>query len=175
MKKLMTVALLLLFTVSLVAGCAKQPAADTQPATEEQTAPQNAQVANPWSSWDSIAEAEAATGFSFGLPETIAEVYTADTIRTMNGQLFEVVYLNGEDEVCVRKQKGEGQDISGDYTEYQSSQEKEHNGVTVVTHYNSDNAAVKQLISSQGYSWSLVAPNGYAEAAEEAFLNAILP
>ena len=140
---------LILFAVC--AGCGNQ--------TEPQPA-QTAAIANPWSDWDSIEEAESATGFSFGLPEVIADSYTAVSIRTLNTELIEVVYRDEGFEVRVRKQKGEGQDISGDYNKYETCTEQTYNGGTITNYHNSDNDALKQLISYNGYSWSLVAPNG---------------
>ena len=68
---------------------------------------------------------------------------------------------DGDFEICIRKQKGEGQDISGDYNKYETCTETSHNGGTITNYHNSNNNAVKQLISYKGYSWSLVAPNGY--------------
>ena len=143
---------LLIFTI--FPGCEDQAA---------EQAPESQQVAsgNPWSDWDSIEEAENAVGFSFGLPEVIAGSYHAVCFRTMNNELLEVVYRDGDFEVCVRKRKSEGQDISGDYNKYEICTETNHNGGTMIHYHNSDNHAVKQLISYKGYSWSLVALNGY--------------
>lgn len=132
------------------------------------------QIANPWSQWSSIQEAEEAVGFSFGIPEVIADKYTADKISTMNNELIQVTYLYEDFEVCVRKIKGEEQDISGDYNEYESCQEEDYNGGTVTSYYNANNNAVKIIVSYQGYSWSLVMPNGYDGDYYEDFLNQII-
>ena len=121
----------------------------------------NAAIANPWSAWSSVAEAEQAAGFSFGLPEVIAGTYVADEIRTMNTELIEVVYRDGDREVRVRKQEGEGQDISGDYNTYDIRTEESYRGGTIISCHSTNNNAVKQLVSYGGYSWSLVAANGY--------------
>ena len=121
----------------------------------------NAEIGNPWTEWDSIEEAELATGFSFGLPTIIADSYKAAEIRTMNNELIEVIYRDDNFEVCVRKQKGEGQDVSGDYNEYETSNETNYNGGIITNYHNSSNNASKQIISYKGFSWSLVAPNGF--------------
>ena len=166
MKKMITILLCLLFPVLLI-GCG------TTEAEEEEVSP-IAQMGNPWSTWDSIADAEEAAGFSFGLPEVIADTYAAAEIQTMNGSMIEVVYRDGEFEVCVRKQQGEGQDISGDYNQYDTCTEETIGGAAVTHYRNSDNDAIRQLVSYQGYSWSLVAPNGYWGDSGSEFLNAIL-
>ena len=159
MKKiiLMCLGLFILF-----AGCANKEAAQT------------AAIANPWSTWDSIKEAEEACGFSFGLPDVIAESFTATEFRTMMGELIEVVYCDEDFEVCIRKSKGEDQDILGDYNRYETCNEENRNGAAITTYFNSSNSAMKQLISHQGYSWSLVAANGFWGDSNEDFLRAIL-
>ena len=159
--------LLLCFMISVIfTSCGNQTV------TQEQTSQKTA-IGNPWSDWDSIEEAESVIGFSFGLPEMIADSYHAVSIRTLNKELIEVVYRDEDFEVCIRKQKGEGQDISGDYNEYETCTETNHNGGTITTYQNSDHPAMRQLISYEGYSWSLVAPNGYWGDSNWDFLSQI--
>ena len=165
MKKSAAIILLCLI-VFLFAGCG------TQKAGQEDSS-QLTQMGNPWTEWNSIEEAEAAVGFSVGLPEVIADSYKAAEFRTMNGQLLEIVYRDKDFEVCLRKQKGEGQDISGDYNEYETCSEESLGGGTIVSYYNSGDNAVKQVISYKGYSWSLVAPNGYWGDSGADFTNQI--
>ena len=153
MKKNALMILLCCVISAVFVGCGNQTV------VQEQIS-QTTAIGNPWSDWDSIEEAESVIGFSFGLPEVIADSYNAVSIRTLNHELIEVVYCAEGFEVCVRKQKGEGQDISGDYNEYETCTEANHNGGTIINYHNSNNNAVKQLISYKGYSWSLVAPNG---------------
>ena len=140
----------------------------------EEQASQTATIGNPWSDWNTIEEAESVIGFSFGLPEVIADSYDAVSIRTLTDKLIEVVYRDDEFEVCVRKQKGEGQDISGDYNEYDTCTEENYNGGTITNYQNSNNNAVKQIISYKGYSWSLVAPNGYWGDSNQDFVSLIM-
>ena len=166
MKKVVSVILLCLIISTIYAGCGKQM-------KEKEQISQTATIGNPWSDWDSIEEAESVIGFSFGLPEVIADSYNAVSVRTMNDKLIEVVYRDKDFEVCVRKQKGEGQDISGDYNKYETCTETNYNGGTITNYHNSDNNAVKQLISYMDYSWSLVAPNGYRGDSDGAFLSEI--
>ena len=167
MKKTVPIILFCLILSALCAGCGKQAAQHAQPS-------QAVAIANPWSDWDSIGEAEAAVGSSFGLPEVIAGSYTAVTIRTLSGELIEVVYRDEAYEVCVRKKAGEGQDISGDYNKYDTCTEQSCNGAAVTTYHNAENNAVKQLVSYNGYSWSLVAPNGYWGDSNREFISEIL-
>ena len=167
MKKLVSIILLYFIISSSFVGCGNQSM------VQEETS-QTIAIGNPWSTCDSIEAAESATGFSFGLPEVIADSYEAVSVRTMNNELIEVIYRDESYEVCVRKQKGAGQDISGDYNEYETCLETNQNGAAVIHYYNSNNNAVKQTISHDGYSWSLVAPNGYWGDSNWYFLNGIL-
>lgn len=153
MQKNASIIFLCCIISAIFAGCWNQTVAQVQIS-------QTTAIGNPWSDWDSIKEAESVIGFSFGLPEVIADSYNAVSIRTLNNELIEVVYCDEGFEVCVRKQKGEGQDISGDYNKYETCTVMNHNGGTITNYHNSDNNALKQLISYKGYSWSLVAPNG---------------
>lgn len=154
MKKITFFLLSWVMVSAVFTGCGNQTAAPEE--TSQKTA-----IGNPWSNWTSIEEAENHIGFQFGLPEVIAERYHASAIRTLNKDLIEVIYRDESFEVCVRKQKGEGQDISGDYNKYEVCTETEQNGAVIISFHNTNHAAVKQLISFKGYSWSLVAPNGY--------------
>ena len=166
MKRNISILLLCCMITAVFAGCGNQAVTQTQ--TSQTTA-----IGNPWSDWDSIEEAESVIGFSFGLPEVIADSYHAVSIRTLNKELIEVVYRDEDFEVCIRKQAGEGQDISGDYNKYETSSETNLNGGTIVSYHNSNNNAVKQLISYHGYSWSLVAPKGYWGDSNSDFVHKI--
>ena len=162
MKKRMIVILSFLILSVLLIGCGK-----------EQPQAQTTFIGNPWSDWTSMEEAEAAAGFSFGLPEVIADGYSAAVFRTMNNQLIEIIYRNGDSEIRVRKQAGEGQDISGDYNKYNISAEETIRGGTVTHYHNSESNALKQVISYNGYSWSVTASDGFPGDSNRDFLNLI--
>lgn len=150
MKKVATIIIVCLMIFAVCVGCGKQKAEEKQTTA----------IGNPWSDWTSIEEAETAVGFSFELPEVIAECYTAVAFRTLNNELIEIIYRDSDREICVRKQKGEGQDISGDYNQYDTCTEETIGEGTITYYANSGDHAVKQLISYKGFSWSLVANNG---------------
>lgn len=164
MKKIVMM-MLCVGVMVMFAGCgAKETVQEQTPVT---------MIGNPWSSWDSIAQAEEACGVEFGLPETV-EGYTADVFRTMSGTLLEVRYHSGEAEICIRKQQGEGQDISGDYNVYENSKESQQNGGTITVDSNEAGEVVRQIISFKGYSWSVVASDGIPAEVSQEFLNLIL-
>ena len=168
MKKVVSIILLSLISSTIFIGCGKQNMEQEKTQTSQIT-----MIGNPWSDWNTIEEAESAVCFSFGLPEVIADSFKAASIRTLNNKLIEVVYRDGDYEVCIRKQEGEGEDISGDYNKYETCTEETYNGGTITSYSNSNNHAVKQIISYNGYSWSLVALNGYGEDTELDFVSLI--
>ena len=151
MKTILTLLLFLMMT-----GCS------TGASSVEATAPEtelSVQIVNPWADFPSLAEAENACGMDFPMPEIIADSYVAESFRVMNGQLLEVKYLDGEFPVTVRMQAGEGQDLSGVYGEFENVQTVEVDGATITSM--TIEGGVVQLISKDGYSYSLYAPNHY--------------
>ena len=91
----------------------------------------------------------------------------------MNNELIEIIYHDSDCEVRIRKQTGEEQDISGDYNKYKKLEQININGAKVSTYYNSNGGSIKQTISYQGYSWSLVASDGYSGDSNIDFINEI--
>lgn len=166
MKKIALTIILCFVASAILAGCSNQ-------ANEPEQISQPVTIGNPWSDWSSMEEAEAATGFSFGLPEAIADSFTAAAYRTLNNELIEVIYRDADSEICIRKKAGEGQDISGDYNQYDTTTEETFSGGTVTHYHNSGNNAVKQLVSCNGYSWSLVASNGFGDDSDWDFVSEI--
>ena len=118
-----------------------------------------AQMINPWTEASSMAEAEEKTGLT--LPEEISG-YKAQQIRVMNDTLLEILYVNDDtEEVLVRKQEGEGEDISGDYNVYDVTEEKEtEDGKGTVISKRNDTSSLT-LIFYGGYSFSMYTEDGY--------------
>lgn len=138
-------------------------------------------VANPWTDWSSIAEAEDTAGFAFGVPEAVQDSYFADSFRTMSGDtpIIEVSYtddVTGQT-VIIRKAPGEGQDLSGIYDHnYIRTREWWHG--EQITYYRQDDSksemcSLKIVIFDDGYSWSVYAPKGFWGASSYDFLVAI--
>ena len=149
----------------LLTGCAKESASveNSVPTTDVVT-----HLANPWKDYASLAEAEAACGLTFPMPETVAGSYVAESFRVMNGQLLEVKYRDGDFPVTVRMQAGEGQDLSGVYGEFENVQTVEVDGATITGM--TIEGGIVQLISKDGYSYSLYAPNHYRGDSNIEFL-----
>lgn len=135
-----------------------------------QKSPQPVQLANPWVDYETRAEAEEAVGFSLELGDTVEGSYEAQSFRVMNSQLLEVVYQDGPDfQVTVRKMAGEDQNISGIYRDLKETYRKSEEGMTII-HRNGEGGEILTLISMNGYSYSLYAPNHYWGASMEGFV-----
>lgn len=79
--------------------------------TENQT-----RIPNPYVDYDTIEEAQKAVGFSVQLPTKVTG-YEKDAISVMDGKVLQIVYRNGDAEICIRKAAGKD-DISGVYESY---------------------------------------------------------
>lgn len=123
---LITLFLCVVFAVLMV-GCSTQNSNGQSDSTTEDAG--DAQIANPVKTYDSLAEAEKATGFTFTVPEGV-NIDGADYAQyywsTINEDLIEVRYGGEGDEVCYMRKAGiskgdkagEVTDISGDYNVY---------------------------------------------------------
>ncbi len=74
------------------------------------------QMQNPFEDFTSLKEAEQRAGFELKLPNNIPADYTATNYRVLinKSKLIEVIYKNGNKEICLRK--GTLENISGVYT-----------------------------------------------------------
>lgn len=118
--------------LSLCAALAAAGADCSAKATENKTTPassESVQIPNPWVDCKTIEDAQALAGFDFQLPET-PEGYSIDHISAIEGEIIQVIYKKGEQEICIRKGTGT-EDISGDYNTYDTSVTKELDGYDV--------------------------------------------
>ena len=143
MRKLIIV---ILVCAAILTGCGTNPAAEaTEPAGQMQ-------IGNPWKSYDTLTDAQTASGLVFPLPEEI-DGYKAEVYRVMNGSLLEVQFRSGESEMIVRMKYGEDEDISGVYEDFTTIETSKQNGAAV-TRKQADDCLV-YLISLDGYSFSI--------------------
>lgn len=95
MKRLFAVIMMLLTILSL-AACG----------STDSDEPDIIGMTNPFTDFDTLAEAEKQTGFYITLPDAIGSS-DKRIYRAMNDEMLEVVYVNGEDDTGrVRKARG---------------------------------------------------------------------
>jgi len=104
MKKIIAI-LLSVLTLCSLAACAKK----------QQTG-SGEQIANPFVTCQTMADAEKLAGFSFTVPDTV-EGYTGRELQAIENQMIQAIYTNGDKSLMLRKGTG-SDDISGDYNEY---------------------------------------------------------
>lgn len=120
----------------------------------------SAQIPNPLTGHESLAELAKAVGFDIKAPAVPAG-YTAAAYIDISGELAEVFYENGSDTLLYRVSKGEG-DNSGDYNTYSTNKTVNVNGVSVEMRGNDKvNVAVW---SNGGFAYSVSSEQGIAEA-----------
>ena len=135
MKRNSFLALLLcVLFVAVGTGCSMQKPGSQPDATKAQKTTKSAQIANPVKTYDSLAKAEKAAGFTFTVPEGV-NVKGADYAQyywsTINENLIEVRYGGEGDEVCYMRKApasaadDDDVDISGDYNVYDTVKEVE--------------------------------------------------
>ena len=132
--------------------------------------PESVHIPNPWSDHATLVEAEEAAGFELGI-STQFGTFRAEVFRTMGG-LLEVIYKNSNGpELRIRKSAGEGQDISGDYSNYAHISTEEIKGMQITL--KSDGEARLISISGAGYSWSVSARSGFGDTSADEIIAAI--
>ena len=129
----------------------------------------SAQIPNPLTGHDSLAELAKAVGFDIKAP-TMPAGYQADAYIDISGELAEVFYTKDSDTLLYRISKGEG-DNSGDYNTYSSKKTVDVNGVSVEMRGNDKvNVAVW---SNGGFAYSVSSEQGIAEADVVAVVNSL--
>ena len=80
----------------------------------------NTQIPNPFTDCDTLADAAALAGFDITVPDSV-EGYEERAITVLENEMIQVLYLHGDDQICIRKATGD-EECSGDYNVY--SEEK---------------------------------------------------
>lgn len=125
-----------------VDGSARMKSAVTEtgaaPEAASSDAQERMQIANPWSEFDSLEEAEADADVEIALPESYQR-FDHRIYRAMRGEMLEVIYqdADGQEGFRIRKSRG-SEDISGDYTSYAQKKTLAIHGRSVETRGNND-------------------------------------
>ena len=108
---------------------------------------------SPFSEYSSLADAEKAAGFKLTLPEKMPEGYIQKSIETIQNDMIQVFYENGEKEILIRKAKG-SDDISGDYNEYRENKKLTIGNLQVSTRGNDGKVSVVTWVDDE-YTYSI--------------------
>ena len=175
-KGYLKMAAALLAAIALCSGCGSK-AEETTAATEAEVTEATEEMVgmvNPWSDFSKPEDADKAVGFSFGLPAAIGDSELS-VYRTMNDEIYEVIYLdkNGEEAYRIRKGKG-SDDISGDYGTYSDNvkYETDSGNGPVTAKLSGDGSAISLITFTSGdFSYSFTA--GSCTLKEDAAKNLV--
>lgn len=129
-----------------VDGRARMKSAVTETGAAPEAASSDAQdsmqIANPWSDFDSLEEAEADALLQIKLPESYQN-FDHRIYRSMHGEMLEIIYqdADGQEGFRIRKSRG-SEDISGDYTSYAQEKTLTNGGRSVTIRGNGDTISV---------------------------------
>lgn len=126
---------------------------------------------NPFIDYDTLEEAEKAVGFEINVPESI-DGYSEKLISVMDGKMIQVVFVEGDKQICIRKEKG-NDDISGDYTKYADKKMTDVDGVTI-TLKGGNGKYGNATWTADGYSYSIGAYDYSLEVNEGIVLDEML-
>lgn len=117
---------------------------------------QGEQIANPFITCNTLAEAEKTAGFSLKAPDTAAGS-TGQTIQAVRKELIQIFYLDpsGKTILMIRKAAGTD-DVSGDYNTYSKVSEVKQDGVTVSLRGNGDTVSLA-VWTKDGYAYAMEA------------------
>ena len=175
--KLLAAALALAMMPGL-AACGKNETADAgqneAARNEAQNEAQNEagtgmMIPNPFEDFGTLAEAEKAAGFWIGLP-VMADA-TKTVYRAVSGEMIEVIYYKGDDEI-LRVRKAPGTDpIDGDYNTYEKEANVSFtdmvNAPVILEKLNGDkvyNATWTTASNGKNYSYAITSDTGLSES-----------
>ena len=110
-------------------------------------------LANPFTEYDTLAQAEEAAGFSLQMPDRVPNWMDSMRFRVADDTMIEVLIQGGDQELCIRKAPGDS-DISGDFTVYEWTQTVDADGITLELRGNGDYARVA-IWTRDGYTFSI--------------------
>lgn len=119
---------------------------------------------NPRKECKTLGEAEEIVQFKATVPTNIPAGYVEDSIYTIENNIIEVIYLNGENKIVFRQSKGKN-DISGDYNKYNEETKVNINGLEVNTKGN--NGKVNVATWTNGDFTFAINVNSSEEGIEE--------
>ncbi|QNL44142.1 copper amine oxidase N-terminal domain-containing protein [Oscillibacter hominis] len=128
------------------------------------------ELANPFTDCTTLKEAQDLAGFSITVPEA-SSACKETRIRVIKGSLIEVVYANGEEELCIRKGSGSG-DVSGDYNFYAQTKSVTVDGLQV-TMKGADGEIRLATWSSGGYTFAVSSSQGVSASEMTNFIQAV--
>ena len=122
---------------------------------------ESVQIPNPIKEYNTVDEAKKAVAFTVLMPDAMPEGYVFAGVSTINDELFQISYKNGDNEILYRTAEG-AEDISGDYNVYEVCETEIVNSDEVKL--KGDGKTVYTAVWSEGESaYSLNSQNGLSK------------
>ena len=154
MNTLLSLALSAALALSLTA-CGGNPNSSASRDNTSGSSSETTQIPNPWTDYNSLAEAQAAAGFDLTLP-TLSADFTQSAFQVLAGDetILQAAFRTEDDQHQLNIRKAPGaQDISGDCNTYSVDETVSADGVDVTVKGNED-----------GYHLAIWTANGYTYA-----------
>lgn len=121
---------------------------------------ESVQIPNPIKEYNTVDEAKKAVAFTVLMPDAMPEGYVFAGVSTINDELFQISYKNGDSEILYRTAEG-AEDISGDYNVYKNEKSLKIAGIDVTIKGNE--GAVKAVWTKDGLTYSIYADKEISE------------
>lgn len=128
--------------------------------TKAGTKEDNVQLPSPIKEYNTVDEAKKAVVFKALVPGAMPEGYTLSWVSTINDELFQISYKNGDNAILYRTAEG-AEDISGDYNVYKNEKSLKIAGIDVTIKGNE--GAAKATWTKDGLTYSIYADKEISE------------
>lgn len=152
-KNRIAITLCAVMALSLAAcGSTNKPSPNADADTENYQ-----QIPNPFVPCATLEEARQLTGFGITIPEDI-EDYESREISVLENEMIQVMYQDGEEQLCFRKGTG-SEDISGDYNIYSENTKEFIDNAEIEMSGNNGTISLVKWTDSD-YSYSIFSTTG---------------
>lgn len=176
MKKLLALIIVCTLTFSITA-CSKSSKEDQEPEQpeiseeteiDEDDEEEKTELPNPIVEYETVDEAAKNLDFEPIIPN-IPKDYVISSVCVIDGELFQATFKNEEEELCYRMAEGD-EDISGDYNEYEETQEVEVFGKEATLKGNGDEIYLMNWCDDE-FTYSISFIQGVSQETAEEILN----
>ncbi len=130
--------------------------------TKNTSKEESVQIPNPFTEHKTVEEAKKALPFEVKEPSSVPEGYSLTNITTMSGEMLQLVYENGKNEITYRTAKG-AEDIGGDYNVYNVVKTVKVGDADITIRANTDKEGGSAVWTNGGYTFSVYFDGAFYE------------
>ena len=126
MKKSLTFVLAALLCIALLGGCSESSSKPSSGNSGKPDSSNSTQIPSPFTSYDTVEEAQKALGVDFKQPAQLPEGFSQNAISVMHsddGSFAQIVYANADGKELTYRVSNtyKPSDLNGDYTVYETT------------------------------------------------------